>query len=85
MIAESDGAVVSRDTHCRGAALVQSESDAIDTPNGIKGLRVIESGGKWSWRNMTCVVQLEKELKKQYNNGKKVFAVAPMMDWTDQA
>ena len=29
------------------------------------------------------VVQLEKAQPFQYVSGKKVFAVAPMIDWTD--
>ena len=30
------------------------------------------------------MVQLEKELKNQYLSGEKIFAVAPMIDWTDR-
>ncbi len=30
------------------------------------------------------VVQSEKAERFQYHSGKKVFAVAPMIDWTDQ-
>lgn len=31
-----------------------------------------------------CVVHLENELKNQYHNSEKIFAVAPMIDWTDR-
>lgn len=45
---------------------------------------MVESGPKWPWCSVALRGAVGKTVTNQYPKGEKVFAIAPMMDWTDR-